>query len=196
MVTQSKKRLSKIAGRRLNLRRSVWPEIDEDQVWDRQKSDGWNSVPRTMPLIQRIMDMLAQKGKPVSQTFLDLWCRTYDDAFVIVNKRREMAYYSGFSGERAERTWASRMRTLAALGFIDFRPGTSGPIHYVLLYNPYHVIKKLHQKGRVSEAAYNALNERAIEIGADDLDSPIEPTRSVADAKKTKKRSRSKKAAA
>lgn len=196
MVTQSKKRLNRIARQKLSMRQSFWPAVDDDQLWDRQKSDGWLSIPRAMPLILRIMDMLAPKGKPVSQTYLDLWCRTFDDAFVIVSKPREMTYYSGFSGERAERTWVSRMAILADLGFIDFRPGTNGPVHYVLLYNPYHVIKRHQQAGRMNESAYNALTERVIEIGADDLDFPLEPTEAKAVARKTRKRSRSKKVAA
>lgn len=84
-----------------------------------------------------------------------------------------MAYYSGISGERAERTWSTRVRILADLGFIDIKEGTNGPIHYILLINPYHVIVDLHENGRVSEGPYNALKERVIEIGADDLDDPI-----------------------
>ena len=196
MIIQSKKRLSKIARQKIRMRNSVWTGLDENRVWDRQTSDGWLSIPRAMPLILRIADMLAPKGKPVSQPYLDLWCRTFDDAFVIVNKSREMAYYSGFSGERAERTWVSRVKILADLGFIDVRPGTNGPVHYVLLYNPYHVIKRHHEAGRVNEAAYNALRERVIEIGADDLDFPLEPTEPKAVARKTKKRTRLKKAVA
>ncbi len=195
MVTQSKKRLSKIARQKIRMRTSVWPGLDENLLWDRQKSDGWLSIPRAMPLILRITDMLAPKGKPVSQTYLDLWCRTFDDAFVIVSKPREMTYYSGFSGERAERTWDSRMRILADLGFIDFRPGSNGPVHYVLLYNPYHVIARHHEAGRVNEAAYNALRERVIEIGANDLDFQLEPTEAKAVARRTKKRVRLKKVA-
>ena len=75
------------------------------------------------------------------------------------------AYYSGFSRERAERTWATRMRILKELGFIDIKPGTNGPIHYVLLWNPYHVIRSGYEKGLLKNDAYNALKERMIEIG-------------------------------
>ena len=193
MVTQnknrlSKKRLSKIARQKLSIRQSLWPNLAEDKLWLRLKSDGWLTIPRAMPLLLRIADMLAPKGKPVSQTYFDLWCRTYDDSFVIVSKPREMAYYAGFTGERAERTWASRMRILADLGFIAVQGGTNGPIHYVLLYNPYHVIKRHHQEARVGDAAYNSLKERVIEIKADDLEAPIEPTKKAQSAKKRKVR--------
>jgi hypothetical protein len=172
-VITSKKRLNKIARQKQSIRNSVWPDLDEGRLWSREKSDGWLSIPRAMPLLMRIMDMLAPKGKPVSQTYLDLWCRTYDDSFVIVSKPREMAYYSGFSGERAERTWAIRMRILKELGFVDIKEGTNGPIHYVLVLNPYHAIKRNYERGLVPEAAYNALKERVIEIRANDLEAAV-----------------------
>ena len=154
----------------MEIRKSVWPELNDANLWLREKSDGWLTIPRAMPLLLRIMDMLAPKGKPVSQTYLDLWCRTFDDAFVIVTNPREMAYYAGFSGERAEGTWATRMRILKELGFIDFREGASGPMNYVLIYNPYHIIKRHHEEGNLHDTAFTALKTRAIEIRATDLE--------------------------
>ena len=118
MARESKKRHVKIARQKLALRDSLWPTLDEDLLWLRLRSDGWLSVPRAMPLLMKVMDNLS-KGKPVSSTYFDLWCRTYDDSFIVANKPREMAFFSGYTGERAERTWASRMRILEQLGFID-----------------------------------------------------------------------------
>jgi len=171
MATASKKRVSKIARQKLALREELWPGLDMTRLWDREKSDGWLSVPRAMPLLLQIMDSLS-KGKPVSSTYLDLWCRTYDDAFIIANKEREMAFFSGFTGERAVRTWASRMRILKDLGFIDIKEGPSGPISYVLLFNPYHVVRDHYENRHVNEAFFNSLKQRMIEIGANDLDAP------------------------
>lgn len=166
----NKKQVSKIARQKREIRKSVWPELDESDLWLYKNSDGWLTIPRAMPLLLRIMDMLAPKGKPISHTYLDLWCRTFDDAFVIVSNPREMAYYSGFSGERAEGTWASRMRILKELGFIDFREGASGPMNYVLIFNPYQIIKRHHEEGNLNNAAFTALKTRAIEIKATDLE--------------------------
>ena len=170
MVAQSKKRNVKIARQKKKIRESVWPDIDDSRLWLYKNIDGWLSIPRTMPLIMRIADMMAPKGKPVSQTYLDLWCRTFDDGFVIITKPREMAFYSGFSGERAEHTWATRMRILSELGFINIQPGPHGTMNYVLIFNPYHVIKDRDDEGKVDSAAFNALKVRMIEIGAFDLD--------------------------
>jgi len=64
------------------------------------------------------------------------------------------------------------LRTLAELGFIETKPGPSGELSYALILNPYEVIKRHHAKKHpgITQAAYNALRQRTIEIGADDLD--------------------------
>lgn len=188
MILKNKKQLSKVVKQKLSIRQSVWPDLDQDTLWHRDKTDGWLNIPRAMPLILRIMDMLAPKGKPVSQTYLDLWCRTFDDSFVIVSKPREMAYYSRFTGERAERTWAIRMNLLRDLGFIDIQAGVHGSINYVLVYNPYQIIMRHHQEGNVTDAALNALKERVIEIGANEFLAPIEPTKKALRVKRRRVR--------
>lgn len=169
MRNLNKRQKSKVEKQKLEYRKNLWPSLDKSKLWDRQTTDGWLSVPRALPLILRIMDKLATKGQPVSHAYLDLWCRTFDDSFVIVSKPREMAYYSGFSGERAERTWGTRIRCLQELGFIDFKEGISGPINYVLIYNPYQIIEQHYKKQAVSEKDFIALKFRAMEIGANEF---------------------------
>lgn len=192
MASESKRRLSKIARQKRDMRSSLWPDLDESRLWDRSKSAGWLSIPRAMPLLLQIMDNLS-KGKPVSSTYLDLWCRTYDDSFVIANKDREMAYFSGFTGERAVRTWATRMRILKELGFIDIKEGPNGPISYVLVFNPYLVVREHHEAGQVNAALFNSLTQRMIEIRATDLDKP-EPEEAPEPTKKRTRVRRRKKA--
>jgi hypothetical protein len=165
----NKKQRSKVVTQKKALRDSLWPDLSQDTLWDYRQSDGWLNVPRALPIILRIMDLMS-KGKPVSAAYLDLWCRTFDDAFVIANKPREMAFFSGYSGERAERTWAARIRLLQDLGFIDVKGGPSGPISYILLFNPYLVLRSAHAKGLVDQSSWNALMEKIIEIRAKDLD--------------------------
>ena len=121
-----------------------------------------------MPLIFQIMDYLS-KGKPISSTFFDLWCRAYDECFVVLNKPKEMAFSSGFTGQRAEQTWLSRISILSKFGFINTQPGPSGPMSYAIILNPYKVIKTQYEKQSVTPDIYNALLARANEIGADDL---------------------------
>lgn len=116
-----------------------------------------------------IMDEIT-KGKPVSSTYFELFCRSFDECFVVLNKPTEMAFHAGFTGQRAERTWRDRMEKLKKLGYIDIKPGPSGALSYALIYNPYLVTKLLHETGLVTEEKFNALIMRAVEIGAEDLD--------------------------
>ena len=116
------------------------------------------------------MDYLAGKGIPVSQVYLDLWCRTFDEAFLQITKTEEMATYAGFSGQRAVRTWKERLSKLAELGFIDLKYGLTKEVVFALILNPYHVIAQAYAKGLVPIEMWNALMVRAAEIGASDLD--------------------------
>jgi len=132
---------------------------------------GFTPVPRTMPLIGAIMDALAGKGKPVSTTFLELWCRADEQGFQVVSKPQEVAFASGFITERGLTTWRERMRKLIDLRFITAKPGASGDFHYVQIWNPYVVIKEHAQivTSGFPERHYHALVERVHEIGATDL---------------------------
>ena len=159
-----------ILRRQIEVRGKLWPEISEEMTWNRIARDGFVTLPRAMPLIMRIMDYLAGKGIPVSQVYLDLWCRTFDEAFLQITKTEEMATYAGFSGQRAVRTWKERLSKLAELGFIDLKYGLTKEVVFALILNPYHVIAQAYAKGLVPIEMWNALMVRAAEIGASDLD--------------------------
>ncbi|QEL25530.1 hypothetical protein FQV39_25260 [Bosea sp. F3-2] len=165
-------RPSKYVRKVRELRKKLWPEIDfESQLWDRKRNDGFVTMPRTMPLIIGIIDDLT-KGAPAGMTYAELWCRAFDEMYVSLSKSKELAFHSGFIGQRAERTWAEKIRKLDELGFISVKPGQAGPLSHALILNPYLVIKALHDAGNVgiTQDKYNALVERAIDIGAGDLD--------------------------
>ena len=154
-----------IAKRQLELRNRLWPDVDPKLLWSRHTHDGFTSLPKCMPLIMSIMDDLA--GQPVSVAYLELWCRTFDENFVTLSKPREIAFHSGFTGQRAERTWRARLSILANLGFIALREGPSGPASYALIQNPYKVIQDHHERKTpgLRQDKYNALLDRALEIG-------------------------------
>jgi hypothetical protein len=154
------------------LREKLWPDVDfEKQLWHRKRNDGFITIPRTMPLIMSIIDDLT-KGGPAGMTYAELWCRSFDEMYVSLSKSKEMAFCSGFIGQRAERTWAEKIRKLAELGFIKIKGGQAGQLSHALIMNPYLVIKKLHDDKVVglSQEKYDALVERAVEINATDLD--------------------------
>jgi hypothetical protein len=107
----------------------------------------------------------------VSQLCRGLWFRVFDESLVTIQNEKEMAFEAGFGGQRAITMWRSRMRSLVKMGFIEAKPGPSGEFNYVLIFNPYLVIKKLEKAKKISDPLfYNALFARAQEVGADDLE--------------------------
>ena len=132
MQTRPQKEKVSIGQKQLALRNKLWPSIKDEKLWLRKSKTGFTTIPRTMPLIMEIMDSMSN-GKPVSTTYLDLWCRAYDECFVTLNKHREMAFHAGYSGQRAEQTWSNRISILTKLNFIDVKAGPSGPFSYALM---------------------------------------------------------------
>ena len=159
-----------ISDTQCELRAKLWPDVTEDDLWNRKKRTGFTTVPRTMPIFTEIMDSMSN-GKPVSKVYLDLWCRSFDEHVVALSKKEEMAFYSGFGGQRGVQTWSSRLDILAGLGFVKVAPGPYGTRSYALILNPYKIVAKhwaLKTSG-LTEAHYNALLARAGEIKADDI---------------------------
>ncbi|WP_425406814.1 hypothetical protein [Hwanghaeella sp.] len=159
-----------ILQRQLDARAKLWPEITDKMLWNRKKRDGFVTVPRTLPLMMSIMDDLSDKGFPVGQTYFELWSRLLDEFFLTLNRPEEMAFHAGFSGQRALRTWKDRVRRLNDLGFIEVKSGPLGDLSYVIVFNPYHVIKRAYLEGKVQEEKWQALVIRANEISASDFD--------------------------
>lgn len=160
------KRSVRMSNKRIKLRQQRWPEITDEDLWIRDDTAGFTSIPRGISLIMRIMDALSPK-KPLSNTYTTLWCYSWDEMFITIQKPRQMALESGFTGQRAEYTWLARMKKLEELGFIRSVEGASGRFHYVLILNPYHIVKNLHEdeKHDVPAILYNTLIDRIDEIG-------------------------------
>lgn len=164
---QKKKRKSKMEEKAAKLRKDFWPNIKDEDLWDRLRNDGFTTVPRTMPLIMDIIDSLS-KNQPAGQAYFVLWCHVFYESFVMIENPLVFAAETGFSGERALTTWKQRMKTLQELGFIDAKEGGSGAFHYVLILNPHVVIQKL--KGRIQEYRFRQIYNRALDIGAKDFE--------------------------
>jgi len=141
-----------------------------------------------------IMDSIAEKGKPVSSVYFDLWCRANDHGVVkIQGNMDQMAQCSGFSGQRAVSTWIGRLDSIEVLGFIKLASGAGGSRSNALLLNPHFIIRRLADEGGIAKPLWNSLLERAVEIGASDV---LEPLRSAPVKKATAKKVTAKKAAA
>jgi hypothetical protein len=161
--------LSVIAKKQLALRDQLWPSASA-HIWHRSAHKGYTTIPKTMPMILKIMDEMT-KGTPVSSTYLTLWCSTWDNSFVTLSKAGELANAAGFGGQRGEHTWASRMKLLHKLHFVDIKAGKAGPMSHAIIWNPHVVIKWHHEQKTpgLMEASYTALIEWALDIGAKDM---------------------------
>lgn len=168
-----------ISEKQLALRDQLWPGVD-DRIWNRKSNKGFTTIPKTFPLILQIMDEMT-KDTPVGRTYLALWCSTWDNSFTSLSKPKDLAHASGFSGQRAEYVWSTRMRLLEKLGFISIKAGKSGPMSHAIIWNPHHVIRRhyLEQTPGLQEASYTALIEWGLDIGATDLMTPL-PDETVA----------------
>ncbi|MER8855644.1 hypothetical protein NKH94_29375 [Mesorhizobium australicum] len=169
-----------ITKKQLAQRELLWPGA-EPFLWHRKANKGFATIPKTMPLILQIMDDLSN-GKPLSSTYLGLWCETWDNSMVNTTKHQELAHAAGFTGQRATYTWGGRMQLLRDLKFIDIKPGRSGPISHVIIWNPHMAIRWHFQNNTpgLIEGNFNALLERAIEVGANDmLEDVVSPLQTV-----------------
>lgn len=162
---QRKITLSKISQTNIALRSKFWPDVDAIQLWDRKKEVGFTTTPRTLTFIMNMQDEIS-KNKPLSKTYLTLWLHSYDEMVVNVKNEADLAYESGFAGQRAIITWRERMKSLSDLGFIRTAEGASGKYSYILLLDPHTVIEELYKKHKlVIEKTYNIYFERCLDIG-------------------------------
>jgi hypothetical protein len=172
---QAKKRLSKAQKASLAMRKELWPHVTDSMLWLRTERDGFTTIPRTMPLFMELIadaskQVTAGKSVPAGKAYMVLWCRVFDEGLIKVDSEATTAMEAGYTGERNVTTWREHLRVLKELGFIDFAPGPAGPCQYVLLMNPYHAVKRLNDKKWVQQVTYNAIYQRAMDIGATDFE--------------------------
>lgn len=171
-VKQNANRANKAKQTAIELRRMHWPDVNEEDLWllGDKKRAGFAQVPRTLAMIMNISNDITKrktgKAVPIGKTYLVLWLHVFDEGLVRIDSEEEAAFEAGYDGERSVSTFRNHMNLLKALGFIDFKPGIKGPMQYVLLRNPYKVVKQLRAEGLIPDTQYAALFERASAIGS------------------------------
>jgi len=160
--------VEKIAELREKQRNQFWPTVlPQKDIWrSNRKRPGFRTVPRTFPLILRLMDHAADEK--VSGAYLDLWTQAYDEFIVRVQSEDDRAFYSGYGHTR---TWRDRISRLEKLGFIMSAPYANRLYGFILILNPHKVLAWLHthQHGLIDATLYTTLQSRAIETGIVDL---------------------------
>lgn len=162
MATAKAKKMKAKQG---ELIKAKWPEL-EGWDWTRE-SNGFTSIPRVLCLVATIAETLKDKSKSVSSTYIGLWCRTWDCGLVDISSENEMATEAGFTGEKRAYSWRDRIKQLEKLGFLRVASGPKGDYQYIFIINPYFAVAELRAKGKIQDAFWDAIKERAHEIGAD-----------------------------
>jgi hypothetical protein len=164
----------KMENRARVIRSTLWPDIEEEELWDRKKAAGFTTMPRTLPQLMNAIDSLT-KGQPAGMTYLTLWCRLFYAGIVELPEERQMASEAGFGGERAVDTWRKRMRHLKELGFIDYQSVDGHDFQWVIVFNPHHVMRRIEKK--MQKKLFQSWILRAQDVGAKDLEAPATATR-------------------
>lgn len=166
---------SKAGKKTEELRDSLWPDLDKTLLWDSHSEEGYTPVPRTMPIIIKMIDDLT-KGTPAGNTYFELWCRARAEMYVSLGAAGSLATHSGYSGQRAVRQWQDRIDLLVELGFIRIKGGSAGKYSHAVVLNPHKTMRRLREAGHqgISTEKYDALVERANEIGSTDF--KVQPT--------------------
>lgn len=151
--------------RRRELRDSLWPGSGK-LIWSRKTDDGYCSVPRTLPLIMTLINMMSGKEGDASRVYFELWCRAYDEGFIEMADEADHAFAAGYVSSRGVRTWRERMDLLTDLGFIKVKPKGSWKYGYVLLVHPHDVVETLKTTKQVPDEWYSAYLHRSGQIGA------------------------------
>lgn len=164
------RRHSRASRKTRELRATLWPNLDTSMLWNSDHDDGYTPVPRTMPIIMAIIDDLT-KGKPSGRAYFELWCRAYNEMYVSLGAAAALATHSGYSGVRAVRMWQERIELLEEFGFIRTKSGSAGKYSHAVVLNPHKVIRALREAGNnaILSEKYEALVERATEVGSDDF---------------------------
>lgn len=158
MTISATQRINKAEEKRRKLREQLFPNC-EALLWNRKEVLGFTTIPRTLGLIMTLIEQLAerQKGKDVSRTYFELWCRAFDDYFIEAADVEGLAFAAGFvSRGRNVRSWEERVGVLAELGFVRVVPNGTRKQGYILLVDPHKVIKALREEGRISQEWWGA----------------------------------------
>lgn len=166
---ETKRQETRVDKAQKQLRQRLWCDVDDQELWHRDRHVGFTTIPRGLQHVMQIMDTQS-KGKPLSATYLTLWCWVREASVVDIKSPEEFAFESGFTGQRAVSTWRERMRLLAELDFIRVEEGRYGPFSHVLIMNPHLAVKHLYEDGKIQPVRFNALVARLEEVGETDLD--------------------------
>lgn len=156
------------------IRKLHFPGVTDDKLWLLNgERGGFAQVPRTLSLFSELIIKQAVKKKTgvssaAGTTYNVLWLHTQGQGMAKIDNEEDAALEAGYGGERALSTFRKHMRVLKDLGFVDYVEESRGRVKWVLMLNPYLVLKDLFAKGLVDKRHYAAMFERLSQMGSSD----------------------------
>ena len=151
----------RIRAARLIQRDQLFPD-SEGKVWSVARV-GYNPIPRILPLLSHLFEG-KEEGNP-TRVYFELWCRAYDVGFAEIRSEEEAAYASGYTGQRAVRTWRNHIAKLKRLGFIEIAPRGNLKNGFILLHDPFRVVARKMKMGLLPQFWIAAFHSRCLEVG-------------------------------
>lgn len=169
---KTKRKRKSLADTAKQYRATHFPTVKDEDVWDSGRG-GWASVPRPVGLIANVVIKEAHKKKyqtssAAGTTYTTVWLHYQGYGMSRIENEADAALESGYGGERGITTFRRHMRALKELGFIDFIEESRGRVKWVLLHNPYQVVKQLYAEAQIDKTTYSTMIERADAIGVGD----------------------------
>jgi hypothetical protein len=156
----------------LEIRKLHFPEVTEDKLWLLDgKRGGFAQVPRTLSLFSEVIIKHAVKKKTgvssaAGSTYNVLWLHTKGQGISKIEYEEDAALEAGYGGERGVSTFRKHMRVLKDLGFVNYVEESRGRVKWVLMLNPYLVLKDLLAQDLVDKRHYAAMVDRLAAIGS------------------------------
>lgn len=152
-----------------DIRELHWPTVTDEQVWS-SEAGGFAIVPRTAGMVAEVVIREAHRkmfnaSSAAGTTYMTVWLHSQASGVSRIESEEDASFESGYGGERGVTTFRRHLRTLKQMGFIDFIEESRGRVKWILIFNPYQVVKKLYDDGHLQKQTFRAVSERAMGIG-------------------------------
>jgi hypothetical protein len=135
-------------------------------VWSGAAETGYWCAPRSLPLLLSLSSEKALVGgADCSSAYVELLARDFGQGIVEIYDEDEHAFFAGYRGDRARRTWRERILALEKAGFIAIKPKGNRDIGYVLLRHPDLVVRSLRAENKIDDRWWQSYESRRRDVG-------------------------------
>ena len=163
--------MTKADRRRLRMRDELWS--DAEDLVGKSEEKGWWRASRVLPLLLTLArDRRITGNLDCSSVYLELLSRDFGQGLIEILDEDEHAFFSGYCGKRATRSWRERVSKLEEAGFLKIAPKSNRKLGFVLLVNPHRVAGQLREAGKIDDDWWRLYRNRLEAVGAELASAP------------------------